>query len=185
MNKLVTCLVFATLMISCKSKKKKENKTFFSVLNYLQAQVKQLDTGNYRFTRIETLNGITDTTEMPKSEVSARVHDFISLPDISAAEQKDNYEEANTYDETLGNVLLTYTAKNPDEAVRSETVMLEPDSSGNTRPVTILINWIESGKDSTVVKDMTWHVNKRFQIVTKTSKPGQQEQIRTLAVKWE
>jgi len=185
MKKLAVCLVLALLALSCKSKKKKPESTYFSVLNYLQAQVHALDTANYSFTRIQTVNGLSDTVPVPKSAVRGYAADFLALPDIASPDLKDSYDEANTYEESLNNVLLTYSANTPDVPVRSETVMLEPDEAGNTKPATILVKRIDQSDDSTVVKDLTWHVNKRFQVVTKTSRKGQPEIIRTLTLKWE
>jgi hypothetical protein len=97
----------------------------------------------------------------------------------------DDYTEVNDFDEILNNVLLIYTAKNSEDEVRSETIMMEPDEEGNTHVKTILATTVNSKKDSTVEKNLTWHVNKRFQIVSKQSKPNQPEKISTVMVNWD
>ena len=185
MKPFFVVLVLASAFASCKGKKKDADLPYFSVLNYIQAQVRHMDTSAYHFTLIETRNGVSDTAVLPGRQFRTYAKDFLSLPDISAKEKKRHYVESNTYDETLNNVLLTYTTEDPDEEVRRETVMLEAGTNGDTHPGTILVNLMRTSNDSTVVKDLTWHVGKRFLVVTKTSKPGQAEQIKTTQVKWE
>jgi hypothetical protein len=97
----------------------------------------------------------------------------------------DNYAEANDFDEILGNVLLIYTAKEPDDEVRNETIMMEPDEQGNTHVKTIIVTTMKNEDKGSIEKNMTWHIDKRFQIVTKTNQQGQLEKINTTVVSWE
>ena len=46
-------------------------------------------------------------------------------------------------------------------------------------------SWAQDNKDSTVVKNLTWHIDKRFQIVTKINKAGQPEKITTTVISWQ
>ncbi len=185
MKKLLACLTLLILIVSCKSKKKTgEEKNFFATLKFLQGQVRELETGNHSLTKIETADGHSDTAAITKSQLAAYTNDFVSLPDIGSEEHRDNYQETSTYDESMNNAFMTYTTNDSTETVRSESVLLQPEN-GDTRPSTVLINTIENAGDSSVVKDMTWHVGKRFQVVTKTSRSGQPERIRTVIIKWD
>lgn len=184
MKRTIACFLLSLLVLSCKSKKK-EPKDFFSVLNYLKAQVKQLDTSAHRFTRIVTIDSLSDTSAISLQDAKKEAQAFLSLPDIASDKKKDHYTETNSYDDAINNVLLTYTADNDDEEVRRETVMLEPDAQGNTTIKTILVNRMANAGDSTVISDMTWHVGQRFVVTTKVGRDNQPEKIRTLVVKWE
>jgi hypothetical protein len=62
---------------------------------------------------------------------------------------------------------------------------MEPDETGNTHVKTILVTTVQGNEDSTVEKNLTWHIDKRFQVVTKTSKNGQRENISTVIITWE
>jgi len=185
MNRLFLCLMVGICLYACKGKKKEKTGAYFSVVSYLQGQAKQIDTSLYHFVKIETIDSTTDTTSISKEDFRNYAKDFLTIPDISSEEKKDNYKEDNSYDDLLNNILLTYTTNDPDEEVRRETIMLEPDDLGNSKIKTIIINRIQTGKDSTIEKDLTWHVAKRFQVVTKIQKGNQPEKIKILVVKWE
>lgn len=144
-----------------------------------------MDTLPLHFIKITATDSTSDTTSTTKDQFRVSAKEFLDIPDIASANRMDDYAEANDFDEILNNVLLMYTAKNQEDEVRNETIMMEPDDQGNTHVKTILINTIHSGKDSTIEKNMTWHIDKRLQIVTKISKPGQPESINILVISWE
>jgi hypothetical protein len=186
MNRFFSGVLILVVLAACKHKKKTEdeNGSFFSVLSYIQSQVKQIDTSLYRLIRIETVNNISDTLFIKREDFRAYAKDFLSIPDISSGDKKDDYQESNLYDDMLKSAVLNYTAKNPDDEIRRETVMLDQDPNGNSLVNTIIIDQLKTTKDSSVEKNMLWQVNKRFQVVTKSQLPGQPEKIRKLEVVW-
>lgn len=177
--------MFFPIIFSCKSKKKEEkNGQFFSVLSYLQAQIKNVDTSLYRIIKIDKVDSTSDTTFIKREEFRNYAKDFLNIPDISSDKLKDEYQESNTYDQLLNKVLLTYTAKNPDAEVQRETVILDQGDNGNSQVKTIIIDKQISNKDSSVIKNMLWEVDKRFQVITKTTLPGQPEKTKIMQVVW-
>ena len=184
MNKLVFALLLIGL-ISCKNKKYDSTKAYFSVTDFLGSQVKHMDSLPLQFTKIATVDSTSDSSKISKEEFHKYAKQFLDLPDISSSGRMDDYRETNDFDETLNNVLLIYTPKSPDQQVQNETVMMEPDELGNTHVKTILVHTIQNEKDSSIEKNMTWHIDKRFQIVTKINKANQPEKINTVVVKWE
>lgn len=189
MNKLIVVLFLLSVMAACKTKKKEEKEknsgAFFSVLSLLQTQVKNVDTGGYKFKKIEKTENRYDTVDLSNEEFRKYAQDFLMIPDISTPEKRKLYEESNGYDKTLNSVIYTYTTSDPDEEVRRETVMLEPDTQGNPQLSTIIVDWMRSAGDSTIVKNMAWYINNRFEIITKISKENSPEKIRRVLVKWE
>ncbi len=180
-----TVIILLLTIVACKQKPRDSTENYFSALSFLQAQIKKIDTTRYTFTKIEVQDSISDTSVIQQQDFRKYANDFLTLPDISSENNRDHYDESNTYDEDLNNVLLTYTPKNEKEEIRRETIMLEPNESGESKVKTILINRIMVGKDSIVEKEMAWHVDKRFQIVTKITKGNQPENIKTRVVQWE
>jgi len=185
MNKLLSCLLITACFLSCKSKKLDSTKAYFSVVDYLKAEAKKMDSLPLRFTKITMVDSTSDTTEITKDEFRQQAKNFLTIPDIASPSKMDDYTESNDFDEILNNVLLIYTAKKSEDEVRRETIMMQPDDQGNTHVKTILINTIQPDKDSTVEKNMTWHIDQRFQIVTKKNKPNQTEKINTVVISWE
>jgi hypothetical protein len=185
MNKFIIGSLIILGIVSCSDKKPDSTKAYFSVVDYLKAQVKEMDTLPLHFTKITINDKVSDTMEITRQEFHKYAKEFLDIPDISSSKKMDDYAETNDFDEVMNNVLLMYNAKDEDDEVRSETIMMQPDESGNTHVKTILVNTITEDKDSGIEKNMTWHIDKRFQIVTKLSKPNQQEQINTVVVAWE
>jgi len=186
MNKLLICILLTACLLSCKNKKLDSTKAYFSVVDYLKAEVKKMDTLPLHFTKITMIDSTaSDSTTLSKEEFHQYAKEFFNIPDIASTSKMDDYTETNDFDEILNNVLLIYTAKKPDDEVRNETIMMQPDDQGNTHVKTLLVNTMESTKDSSVEKNMTWHIDKRLQIVTKTNKPNQPEKINTVVISWE
>lgn len=186
MNRFLFGLFFVVAFISCTNKNNLDStRVYFSVVDYLQGQVKQMDSLPLYFRKITVENSVPDTAEITKEEFHKYANEFLTIPDIASPKAMDDYSETNDFDEKLNNVLLMYTAKNKEDEVRSETIMMQPDESGNTHVKTILVNTVADDKDSFVGKNMTWHVGKRFQIVTKVNRPEQPEKINTVIITWE
>jgi hypothetical protein len=185
MNKIVIGLLFICFFTSCKNKKLDSTKAYFSVVDYLRAEVKKMDTLPLRFKKITTVGDRSDTSIITKEEFHNYAKEFLDLPDIASVGKMDDYTETNDFDEILSNVLLIYTAKEPEDEVRNETVMMQPDEQGNTHVKTIIVTAVKNKGTAGVEKNMTWHIDKRFQIVTKTNQQDQPEKISTTLVSWE
>jgi len=184
MNRLIPFLI-VVLAIGCREKKRDSTKAYFSVVEFLQGETKKMDTVRRSITKIETANGKSDTTLIPSKDFRKYANDFLTLPDISSDDKHEKYEESNNYDPDLKSVLLTYMPKNDEEQIRRETVILVPNEVGPSDVKTILVNRIMTEKESTIEKELTWHVGHRFQVVTKTSKGNEPEQIKTLVISWQ
>jgi len=184
MNRL-TALLILLLLIGCREKKRDSTKAYFSVVEFLHGEISHMDTSHFTITKIETANGLSDTTIIPNRDFRKYANDFLTLPDISSEDKHELYDESNNYDEDLKSVLLTYIPKNDQEEIKRETLILQPNEVGNTDVKTILVNRFMPGKDSTVEKELTWHVGRRFQVVTKTSRGNEPEKIRTLVISWQ
>lgn len=184
MNRWLALLTL-TLLLACGHKKKDSTENYFSAISFLKVQVKQMDTTRYIYTKIESVGTVSDTTVISNQEFKKYANDFLTLPDISSDENYDDYEESNSYDDDLKIVLLTYSPKNNEAEIRRQTVMLEPNEFGESKVRTILINTITVQKNVTIEKEMTWHVNKRLLIVTKTTMDNKPETMKTVLIRWE
>jgi len=185
MKKFFVCLLIIEFVASCKNKNLDSTKAYFSVVDYLKAEVKKMDSVPSHFIKITTVDSTSDTTTVAKDEFYKYAQEFTGLPDIASPKKMDDYSETNDFDEIMNNVLLMYSAKKQDDIVRNETIMMQPDDVGNTHVKTILITAVNQDKNSAIEKNMTWHIDKRFQIVTKSSKPGETEKISTIIISWE
>ena len=188
MNKWITGLVLAIGCIACKGKDKAEEiekGSFFNVKSFLQSEAKKIDTLSRTITKIEKTESGSDTSIITKEQFKEYARDFLDIPDISTEEKKKLYDEAKDLDTMLKSVIYTYTTRDPDEEVRRETLMLYPDESGTATLRTIIVDRLKSQGDLTIEKNMTWHIDRRFQVITKTAKETEPEKVSVLIVKWE
>src|SRR4051812_34738414 len=125
MKRLVPVLLLISAILSCKSKHKYDStKAYFPVVNFIQSQIKEIDSTARQFSKITTRDSLSDTVSISKDEFKNLAKDFLSLPDISSDRNMDDYDETSSYDELLNNLLLTYTPKNDKAEIRNETIML-------------------------------------------------------------
>ena len=187
MNKWIIVFVLLAGSAACRHKQK-ENKIegqIVSVVSYLKGQVKAIDSISNPILRIDQVDNVSDTTTISRTEFVKQAQAFLNLPDISADDRKEDYEETVDYDEEMNKVFMTYTATDSDEEIQRQTVISEPNQYGESKIKTVIINRVQANKDSTVEQNMTWHTDRRFQIVTKTKKPNEAEKIKILIIQWE
>jgi hypothetical protein len=181
---LFASLLGCTLVYSCKSKKEGEEPTnYFPVLSFLKSQVTNVDTSLYQIIKIQKENGHSDTVFLKREEFKTYAKDFISIPDISSDDLKDDYTETKLYDDAINRVVLSYTPKEGEDGIQRQDVTISP-SGDSSKVETIYIDWLIDKGDSIVQKKMFWEMNKRFQIITSISKPGQTERLKTILVSW-
>ena len=129
MNKWIAATLIILLVASCRSKKKeaqKDTSAYFPVRSFLQSQVKELDTSLYRFIRIETVNGRSDTTDISREEIRKYAADFLSIPDLRDPEYGSDYDQFVSYDSLVGRVFMSYTAYDKDVEVVKQDVTIVP-----------------------------------------------------------
>ena len=187
MNKLLfVSLLCCTLVYSCKSKEKEEGEqptSYFPVLSFLKSQVANVDTSLYQIIKVQKENGHADTIFIKREEFKKYAKDFVSIPDISSDDLKDEYTETKLYDEAINRFILSYTPKEGDAEIQRQDVTISP-SGDSSKVETIYIDWLVDKGDSIIQKKMFWQMDKSFQIITSVSKSGQPERLKTLQVSW-
>jgi len=172
--------------LGCKQKKKNgtEDTGFFPVISFLKSQVAHVDTSLYRMIRIDMIDSLEDTTYIKRDEFRNLAKDFLETPDITDKSLKKKYTEGKTYDETMDRVILSYTPKEENMEVLREEVIISPNTPEGNQVKSIIIEKVNDGKDSIILKRLLWQVNRSFQVVTLIQKPNQPEITRTFEVVW-
>ena len=78
-------IFFIAFLAGCNSENEEEdqNAQFFPVVSYLNSQVAHVDTSLYRIIKIVTVDGVSDTSYIPREQFRNEAKDFISIPDIA------------------------------------------------------------------------------------------------------
>ena len=182
-------LLFSVVILasSCKQKKKEEDKHFISVVSLIKKQVEQVDTSVYNIIKTVYIDSLhIDTTYIRREQFADIAKDFLDIPDLSDKKVAKRYkEEPAVQDEMLNRVIITYTPINPDkEEVKKQELLATPVPGQEARVNNIIIIREISNRDSFLQKKMLWQLNKSFQIVTTSQKPGKPEVTSTTKVTW-
>lgn len=186
MYKYIAIVLTLFCTVGCKSKKEKQDpEQFIPVISYIQGQVSQMDSSLATIIQIQKeMNGRADTTYLSRQEFRLAAKDFLSLPEISQANLRDDYEAENMYDDLMNAFVFTFTAKDKRLEIQREDVIVQPNENGSSDIKAINFDRWRQSRDSTVHQNLLWESGKRFVVVTKTSRNNGPEKVHTLEVKW-
>lgn len=179
--------LFAILFLaSCKHKD--EGKSgFISVLSLIRAEVAHVDTSLYPIIKTVMYDSThTDTFFIPREEFAKEAKDFLEIPDLADKKTAKRYkEEPPRYDESLGRVIFKYTPVKPEnEEVKSQEFLATPVPGADAKINNVIIIREISNRDSFLQKKLFWQMNRSFQIVTTSQKPGKPEVTTITKVAW-
>lgn len=179
-------LAAIVLLSACKEKEKEDEKKFISVLSLIEKQVAHIDTSLYAITKYVIKDSLhIDTLYIPREEFRSVAKDFLEIPDLSAKKVAKRYKEETRYDELLNRVIISYIPLNPEkEEIQKQEILVTPNIATGDKVNTILISRVINNRDGFLQKEMLWQMDKSFQVVTSTQKPGQPEVTTTTKVTW-
>ena len=177
-------LIGALFISSCKDKKEnKSEKNFFPVLSFIKSQVAHVDTSVFRIIKIVKKDSISDTTYLKREEFREAAKDFLTIPDISDKDLRDEYTETELFVEDLDQVALNYMPKEPNKEITRQEVMIKAGPDGD-KVQSIFINRVINNKSGSIQKILFWEVDKQFRVITLTQLPDSPETKETIEVKW-
>ncbi len=184
-NSFLLFAIAIVSIVSCKEKPKEEEKKFISVLSLLEKQVQHIDTSLYSIVRTEYRDSShTDTTYINRENFRAAAKDFLEIPDLSDTKVARKYKEETMYDNLLNRVIIIYTTTDENMEIKKQELQVTPNIATGDQVNNIIINRVISNRDGYLEKKMLWQMDKSFQVITTTRKPGEKEIITTTKVTW-
>ena len=183
MNRTLLTLVFSifTGLTGCRNaenpvKETGAEKQFYPIGGFIESQLHYLDSVPLPVIYYTTVNNITDTAIIEKSEFRKTVAIEFIRSDISGEEQKKNYTETSFIDATLGAITLNYTPEknSPDLPVKKIDVLLKQENAAIS---TIYIEKITRAGDSVILKKMLWNANKSCQVTSLIQKNNEPDKV--------
>lgn len=184
---LLLVIYSAISTTACKQKSKKEIKNFISVVSLIKKQVQHIDTSLYSIIKVVYFDSLhSDTSYIPREQFAVAAKDFLEIPDLSDPKIASRYKvDPVIQDEMLNRVIISYTPVNPDkEEVKKQELLATPIPGEEAKINNIIIIREISNRDSFLQKKMLWQINKSFQVVTTSQKPGMPEISITTKVTW-
>ena len=183
---LLLSLTVPVVLLSCKQTTK-DGPKFISVLSLIKAEVADVDSSLYPIVKTITYDSTrTDTFYIPREKFADEAADFLSIPDLGIKKVAAKYrEEPTRYDELLGRVIFKYFPIHPEkEEIKSQELLATPVPGQDAKINNIIIIREISNRDSFLQKKMLWQMNKSFQVITTSQKPGKPEITTVTKVAW-
>jgi hypothetical protein len=182
---VILFVVQAGLLLSCKGNEKEntdENSFPTPALEIIKGQVAQVDSSvDPIIKRVPLTDSTYDSTSVNRKDFRALAKDFLETPDISG-KLKKKYKEERTLDNNLGQAIFTAVPLDDQSLeVRRQEIRIVPNPPDD-KIKSVYIEKFKSDKDSSVMKRMTWYMDKKFQVVTITQKPGQEDKVSVIEV---
>lgn len=180
-------ILFVLFSISaCKDKNSENAKQYISVRSLIEAQVKHVDSSLYSIVKYVIRDSAhIDTSYIPREKFRETAKDFLEIIDLSDKKIGKRFKEETRYDQLMDRVFISYLPINPDkEEIQKEEILVMPNAATGDKVTTILISSIRNNKDGLLQKELLWQMDKSFQVITTTQKPGQPEELVTTRVTW-
>lgn len=158
---------------------------FFPAPTYIRGELKRLDTAHLSFTKIETVNGQSDTVAVKNTDIRQYAKDFLDLPDIASSNLKDDYEVSQLYDDMQGAFVFNFSTKEA-HPLREENITVDPqpNAEGKNDIKSVYAKLEQDSSSVPVTKILLWETGKGFYTTTITETPGKGEQIKKVQVLW-
>ncbi len=146
-----------------------------------------VDTSLYSIMKVVYIDSLhSDTTYIAREQFADVAKEFLDIPDLSDKKVAARYkEDPAIHDEMLNRVILTYTPVNPEkEEVKKQELLATPIPGADAKVNNIIIIREISNRDSFLQKKMLWQMDKYFQVVTTSQKPGNPEITTITRVSW-
>lgn len=184
---LAAAFLFAALLPSCRQKEEQTTGKFISVVALIRAEVDHVDTSLFSIVKTVIYDSLrTDTIHIPREEFSNEARDFLEIPDLADKKVAKRYKgDPPRYDESIGRVIFKYTPVNPEkEEVKSQELLATPVPGADAKINNVIIIREINNRDSFLQKKLLWQMNKSFQIITTSQKPGKPEVTTITKVAW-
>jgi len=153
---------------------------FFPVADYLQSEIRYVDSTPLAILKCETVHDKADSTFLTPKEFNRLASSFL-VPELADLEQ--NFTESSFGDKTTGYLSFTYSPKNKEQPLRRVDVVVSP-GEGFDKVKSIYLESSARQSDTLVVKKMYWQARHSFLVITSLQAAGKTPETRQLKVIW-
>lgn len=193
MQKSIYSFVIAllTILVSCSQADKskpleavsRDSTTFFPVTDFLEGQLKEIESMPVTPLKTITENGKVDSFWVTREDIRGFAKPFL-LPEIDSVSMNSYFSGKSFLDATINLITLTYEPKTvlpKDLKLRHWDVYIDPQSGEVQRVYMVKEEWEQ---DINVTTQLTWNVNKWCSIRSITQKEGSTPEIKEEKMVW-
>lgn len=189
MKKTIAILVlFALLYLSCKRNPNKagseanktDTTTFFHVNQFIQSQIKEVNSTPFFIYKIDITNNKKDSVAINTAVFNEISQQFLK-PDINDEKIKPYYKESIFEDQTTKSFTISYTTSNKELEVQNVEILLNEDGQTVKR---IFLRKFYNYPDSSAIEQLSWKPGESFQVNRSVQTQGKPETVRQTVVVW-
>lgn len=155
---------------------------FFPVADYLQSEIRYVDSTPLAILKKETVNNRTDSAFLTPNEFNRLAAIFL-MPELDGENLQKNYAENSFGDKTTGYLSFTYSPKDKARALRRVDVVVAP-GEGFDKVKSIYLERTDRQSDTLVIRKMYWQARHSFLVITSLQPTGKAPEVRQLKVVW-
>jgi len=159
-----------------------EKKAFFPVADYLEAEIRSVDSLPLALKMFTTRNGHTDSVFLKVPEFNQLALQFV--PRQLADSFEKNFTETSFQDKATRSITFTYSPVNADNGLQRVDVLTVPGTR-SMRVKSIYLEQSRKAGDSVILQKMFWRSQKGFDIATLIRIKGIQTGEEQIRVVWD
>jgi hypothetical protein len=158
-------------------------KNYLPVTDYILSEITAVDSFPLRLMKYHISNGKTDSGIITTPVFDQLAREFL-MTELDSSYFENNFEENSFVDRSTNLVSFTYSTKDTGNGLKRVDVLLSP-GEGVDKLNSIYMESISSGKDSTLIRKMSWKAGKNFRILHILKVNGGPESTNQTMVVWD
>lgn len=160
-----------------------EPKVYFPVIDYLQSEIKYVDSLPVGIMKYTTQDGRTDSGYIKPEEFHRLAQEFIS-PVLTKDNFEKEYKESSFFDNTTKYSSFLYSTNNGSLPIQRIDVIAKPEDIVYNKVKSIYMEKFFDKGDSSFTEKLYWKAGENFLISTEIRTPSQEVITRQVKVVW-
>ena len=156
---------------------------YFPIADFLQSEIRNIDTSVLAIQSCRTIGRRTDTTFLTANEFNRVAAAFLP-PELDPDSLEKNYTESSFSDKTTGYVTINYFPRDKRQLLQRIDVIVAQGNDGANKVKSIYMERTGEESDTPVIKKMYWQAGHNLQVITTLQPKGHAAETRQLKVVW-
>jgi len=157
---------------------------YFPIADFLQSEVRNIDTSALAILRCEIIRQHTDSTFLTPNEFNKAAAAFLTK-ELAPDSLEKNYTENSFADKTTGYLTFNYSARDRSQPLQRIDVLVSQAGNEPGKVKSIYMERADHDADTLVVKKMYWVAGHSFQVISSHHPKGSHTaETRQIKVVW-
>ena len=160
-----------------------KEKAYFPVFDFLQSEIRYVDSLPVGILRYTTKNGSTDSGYIKSEEFHQLAGEFLS-PVLTKETFEKEFKETSFFDNSTKFSTFLYSTENRSLPIQRVNVLVQPENAVFSKVKSIYMEKFSENGDSSFVRKMYWKAGQNFQINTEIKTSSAEAITQQVKVVW-